>query len=154
MCAVTFWVPHEWHYFCRWYSFALDWESKLCQPKFSYLVHIQICLYCRSTIFEVMIFVKTVPKFVPSELNVILHDGVIKWKQFPRHWPFVRGIHRSPVISPHKGQWRGALMFSLICAWVNAWVNNCGAGDLRRHRAHYDAIVMIVESTVRLRLYI
>ena len=37
----------------------------------------------------------------------------------------------------HKGQWRGALMFSLICAWINGWVNNCEAGDLRRHRAHY-----------------
>ena len=37
-------------------------------------------------------------------------------EHFPRHWPFVRGIHRSPVNSPHKGQWRGALMFSLICA--------------------------------------
>ena len=44
------------------------------------------------------------------------HDDVIKWKYFPRYWPFVRGIHRSPVNSPHKGQWRGALMFSLICA--------------------------------------
>ena len=43
------------------------------------------------------------------------HDDVIKWKHFPRYWPFVRGIHRSQVNSPHKGQWRGALMFSLIC---------------------------------------
>ena len=38
------------------------------------------------------------------------HDDVIKWKHFPRYWPFVRGIHRSPVNSPHKGQWCGALM--------------------------------------------
>ena len=43
------------------------------------------------------------------------HDDVIKWKHFPRYWSFVQGIHRSPVNSPHKGQWRGALMFSLIC---------------------------------------
>ena len=43
-------------------------------------------------------------------------DDVIKWKRFPRYWPFVRGIHRSPMNSPHKGQWRGSLMFSLICA--------------------------------------
>ena len=70
------------------------------------------------------------------------HDDVIKWKHFPRYWPFVRGIHRSPVNSPHKGQWRGALMFSLICAWINGWVNNREAGDLRRHRAHYDVTVM------------
>ena len=57
------------------------------------------------------------------------HDDVIKWKLFPRYWPFVRGIHRSPVNSLHKGQWRGALMFSLICDWINAWVNNREAGD-------------------------
>ena len=70
------------------------------------------------------------------------HDDVIKWKRFPRYWPFVRGIHRSPVNSPHKGQWRGALMFALIRVWINGWVNNREAGDLRRHRAHYDVIVM------------
>ena len=47
------------------------------------------------------------------------HDDVIKWKYFPRYWPFVRGTHRWPVNSPRKGQWRKALMFSLICAWTN-----------------------------------
>ena len=30
------------------------------------------------------------------------HDDVIKWKHFPRYWPFVRGIHRSPVNSPQR----------------------------------------------------
>ena len=40
--------------------------------------------------------------------------------------------------SSHKGQWHGALMFSLICAWTNGWANNQDPGDLRRHRAHYD----------------
>ena len=65
------------------------------------------------------------------------HDDVIKWKHFPRYWPFVRGIHRSPVNYPHKGQWRGASMFSLICAWINGWVNYREAGDLRRqHLGH------------------
>ena len=39
-----------------------------------------------------------------------------KWKHFPLYWPFVRRIHRLPVKSPHKGKWRRALMFSLICA--------------------------------------
>ena len=53
----------------------------------------------------------------------ILHDDIIKWKHFPHYWPFVRRIHRSPVNSLHKGQWRGTLMFSLICAWINSWVN-------------------------------
>ena len=72
------------------------------------------------------------------------HDDVMKWKHFPRYWPFEWGIHRSPVNSPHKGQWRGALMFSAICVWINDWVNNREAGDLRRHRAHCDVIVMSV----------
>ena len=71
------------------------------------------------------------------------HDDVIKWKHFPRNWPFVRGIHRSPVNSPHKGQWRGALMFPLICVLINGWVNNRQTGDLGRHCAHYDITVMI-----------
>ena len=44
-----------------------------------------------------------------------LHGDVINWKHFPHYWPFVLGIHRSPVNSPHKGQWHGALRFSLIC---------------------------------------
>ena len=69
----------------------------------------------------------------PSKLSQSsLHDDVIKWKHFPRYWPFVRVIHRSPVKYPKKSQWRGALMFSLICA--------C---DSRRHRAHYDVTVML-----------
>ena len=46
--------------------------------------------------------------------------------------------------SPHKDQWRGALMFSLICAWPNVWLNNQEAGDLRRHRAHHDGTVIVV----------
>ena len=71
------------------------------------------------------------------------HDDVIKWKYFPRKCPFVRGIHRSPVNSSHKGQWRGALMFSLICVWINDWVNNREAGDSGRYRAHYDVIVIV-----------
>ena len=75
------------------------------------------------------------------------HDDVIKWKHFPRYWPFVRGIHRSPVNSPHKGQWRGGLIFSLICVWINGWVNNREAGDLRCYRAHYDVTVMQLRVT-------
>ena len=69
-------------------------------------------------------------------------DDVIKWKHFTRYWPFVRGIHRSPVNSPHKGRWCGALIFSLTFAWIYGWVNNREASELRRHRAHYDVIVM------------
>ena len=52
------------------------------------------------------------------------------------------GNSLGPVNSPHKGQWRGALMFSLICARINDWVNNREAGDPSRYRGHYDVIVM------------
>ena len=77
-------------------------------------------------------------------IDLIHHDDVIRWKQhFPRYWPLVRGINRSPVNYPHKGQWRGALIFSLICTWINGYVNNREARDLRRHRVHYDVTVMI-----------
>ena len=57
-----------------------------------------------------------------------MHDYVIKWKHFPRDWPFVRRIHRWPVNSAHKGQWRGVLMFSLIFTGTNTYVNNSKAG--------------------------
>ena len=76
-------------------------------------------------------------------------SGPLEWRHNGRHavsnhqphWPFVRGIHRSPVNSPHKGQWRGALMFSLICAWINAWVNNREAGDLSPLWRHCNGVV-------------
>ena len=77
-------------------------------------------------------------------LQELMHDDVIKWKHFPHYWPFVQGIHWSPVNSPHKDQWCRALMFSLIWAWINGWVNNREAGDLRRHCAHYDVIVIVL----------
>ena len=70
---------------------------------------------------------------------------IIKCKHFPRYWPFVRGLHRSPVNSHHKGQWCGALMFSLICTWMNGWVNNSEACNLRCNRAHYNVIVICNE---------
>ena len=68
------------------------------------------------------------------------HYDVIKWKHCLCYWPFVRGIHRSPVNSPHKGQWHGALIFSLICAWTNGWVNNRDAGDF------WDVIALFMTS--------
>ena len=58
---------------------------------------------------------------VTSVPSTLYHDDVIKWKHFPCYWAFLRGIHRLPVICPHKGQWRGALMFSLIWALNKRW---------------------------------
>ena len=45
-----------------------------------------------------------------------VHDDVTKWKHFPCYWPFVRGIHRPPVTRSFD--------VSLICVWINGWVNN------------------------------
>ena len=62
---------------------------------------------------------------------------------------FMQGIHRPPLTSPHKGQWRGALIFSLICTWTNNWANNGDTRDLRRHRAHHDVTIMDTSSCCR-----
>ena len=67
------------------------------------------------------------------------HDDVIKWKHFSSYWPFVRWINRSLVKASDAELW----CFFFICPWINGWVNNSGAGDLRRRRAHCDVIVMI-----------
>ena len=75
--------------------------------------------------------------WVADLVTHINHYDVIKWKHFPHYWLFVQGIHpaQRPVGS-------GALMFSLICVWINGWVNNLEPGDLRRYCAHYDVTVM------------
>ena len=95
------------------------------------------CLCPHSSV--ILVFISWVIKCHPP---VCIHDDVIKWKHFPRYWPFVWGIHRSPVNSPHKDQWRRALMFSLIYIWINGWANNRETGDLGRYRAHYDVTIL------------
>ena len=76
----------------------------------------------------------------------VTHRPITWWRHqmeaFSALLAFCAGNSPVPVNSPHKGQWRGALMFSLIWTSTNGWVNNREAGDLRRHRAHYDVIVM------------
>ena len=90
---------------------------------------------CKIMKYNVMCF------YVPYKY-FCTNDDAIKWKLFLRYWPFVWGCHRSPVNSTHKGQGRGALMFSLSCVWTNGCANNRDAGYLRRHRAHYNVTVM------------
>ena len=113
---------------------------------------VQILLHCRSVNtlywkiikspqFGVTLYFQSVSAAASAAST--MHDDVIKWKHFLRYLPFVWGIHHWPVNSPHKGQWCGALMFSLCCAWINSWVNNREAGDLRRQHTHYDGIVMV-----------
>ena len=113
--------------------------STKCTPGFAYRAFSDTTLVC----FIVNEYTTKCSHY-RNNFNMCLlsHDDVIKCKHFPCYWPFVRGIHQSPVDSPHKGQWRGALMFSLICAWTNDWANNRDAGGLIWHRAHYDVTLM------------
>ena len=101
-------------------------------------------------VYQRSIFIVMLVRILPPNDNVyfnkvedtqlrVPHDQVIKWKYFPRYWPLVRRIHRSPVHSHHKGQWR---MFSLICAWINDWANSREADDLIHRRTHYGVTVM------------
>ena len=65
------------------------------------------------------------------------------------YWPFVKGIHLSAVDSTHKDQWRGALVFSLMCSWKSVWKYNRDTGDLRRHSTHCDVTIMRRGALVR-----
>ena len=101
-------------------------------------------VFIRVDLGYIRITANTSPNYCTIQPKVCLcHDDVIKWKHFPRYWPFVEVIHGSPLNYPQKGQWRGTLIFSLIWTWINGWVNNRD-GDLRRQRAHYDVIVMVM----------
>ena len=120
LCMYSWWEKTNQHVGCWWPGVNLVLE--ISENKF----HSSVTIITRVT---------------PAQPS---HGVLINWKHFPRHWPFGRGIHRWPV-NRHEGQWRGVLMFSLIFAWIHSWVNNCEAGGLRRHRAHYDVTVMVLE---------
>ena len=91
------------------------WNTKAFRSIFRCWICTHIWNFSRKNL-NIYVYEILVLCFPPVRLNIPfgIHDDVIKWKHFRRQWPFVRGIHRSPVDSPHKGQWRGASMFSLI----------------------------------------
>ena len=74
----------------------------------------------------------------PSNGNIYRATGHL-CREFAGHWWIPLTI----------GQWRRALVFSLICAWINGLVNNREAGDLRRHRAQYDVTVIIIPFSLK-----
>ena len=135
-------------------------------------VWVRLRIFSQLSIIQCMglcVFSLPISPVMIESIHILRHITIIKWEvwtithwlwlgletmvcgawwchqmeHFLCYWPFLQGIHRSPVNSPHKGQWRGALMFSLICVWINCWVNNREAGDLRRYCAHYDVSVMV-----------
>ena len=99
-------------------------------------------LYCSKRGNNFIIWCPTINKKYLSNMKYKScnnsHDDVIIWKHFPSYWTFVREFNCSRWIP----QWRAALVVSLICVWMNGWVNNREAGDLRRYRVHYDVTVM------------
>ena len=113
----------------------VDWIENQGEKALNLFLFICFC-------FSKVLFGRSHQNLHLSEQQLFTHDDVIKWKHFLRYWTFVREIHRSSVNSPHKGQWRGALIYSLIRTCINGWVNNGKAGDLRHHRTYYDVTVM------------
>ena len=82
-------------------------------------------------------------------VNLMVSGSVLVWpwwryqmETFSALLGHLWGNSSQPPVNSPKGQWRGALMFSLICVWINGWVNKREAGDLRRYHAHYDVIVV------------
>ena len=84
----------------------------------------------------------------------IFHDDVIKWKHFRVTAPLCGKFIGHWWIPLHESQWRGALMFSLICAWTNGCTNNRYTVDLRRHRPHYDVIVMSFRNISHINMFL
>ena len=79
-------------------------------------------------------------KNIPYEVLFILSWWRHQWKHFPRYWPFVVNI---PLTKPSDTElWCFLWSAPVEYGWGDGWVNNREAGDLRRHRAHYDVIVM------------
>ena len=92
---------------------AMKWSNK------DYM----ICLnYCTVSIYSLLL------TFPWHSINII-----VWWRHQIETFSALLALcaRNSPVTGefPHKGQWRVALMFSLICAWINGWVNNREAGD-------------------------
>ena len=121
------------------------WSARLRAPIGVYTLGPPHYMRCRPTTtgismlkirlsYDRLLFNMRIP--IPGKDYLYIETGPLP--HFPRYWPFVRGIHSPPADSPHKEQWCGALMFSVICARTNAWIKDGDAGDLRQHRARYD----------------
>ena len=107
----------RWRPFCPGRDELIDiYQSSYHCPGYVYECCVDICFpYCvvvRVTTTKITLAVVC----TMQSIHLSSHDYVIKWKHFTRYRSYVRGNHRSPVNSQHKGQWCGALIVSLICA--------------------------------------
>ena len=68
------------------------------------------------------------------------HDDIIKWRHSLRYGPFVWEFTGHRWITRTKAS--DAELWFWSAPWISGWVNNREAGDLRRHHAYYDVIVM------------
>ena len=110
-------------------------------PTHLYLGVVKIVFQCSNSFYGLILSVLPVKLLCSKSRCVFLiHDDVVKWKHFPRYWPFVRGIHR--CIPRIKASDAELWCFIWSALWINGWVNNREAGDLRRHCSHYDVFVM------------
>ena len=95
----------------------------------------------------------TCPCAIPHGLKMRLNDQSWRRRQMETFSALLAlCVGNSPITGEfpsHKGQWRGAFMFSFISVWINGWVNNRKAGDLRRNRDDYDVIVMFNSGIAR-----
>ena len=125
-----------WHYICH------SWESFSRKHNSQFLVW--RALGNPHTCQKLSRFITKYEKFIRRLSITLSSDKQANswWRHQMETFSALLAILQYPVISPHKGQWRGALMFYLICAWMHDWVNNREARDLRCYRAHYDVIVM------------
>ena len=113
---------------------------------------VQVRNYNQHEIWCLIIF-DTAPRgpmhhIIPSLYSQHSPSNLAWWRHQMEPFPALLGICAGnslvPGEFPHKGQWREALMFFSICVWLNGWVNNREAGDLRHQRVHYDFIVMAI----------
>ena len=84
-----------------------------------------------------------------TEMWQVISKWLHQMERFSALLALCAGNSPIPVNSPHKGQWRGALMFSLICVWINDWVNNREAGVLRQVMRSFDISLLLASTSCR-----
>ena len=134
-----------WQQFRRQPLFYNTWTVNVCQT----IMHSvwKQRLWVQVSLLSTILCVKS--GFLKKDNSLVSWESMSWWRHQMETFSALQALcaGNSPVTGEfpsHKDQWRGALMVSLICAWTNIWANNGDAGDLRRHRTHYDVTLMVV----------